>query len=1685
MKNSGNIKRTTHKDIHTMRQSVLKALGLLLKHKGRPVLSLLLIQALVLVQLATVHSVVAKPVALDCFNPSGDHIFQKCPLGGIGIEEALEEQAIADVLASYGLPTTDRERLLTHGRDLIRGALFARLIDLIEKTSPTPSEQQALAYFANRIKQKRIEATTTALNYYRQWSSDPCAFGAPSPLEYHPGAACSHNPFANVLTGGPLPPSFEEFQQLGIFKAYEELNTPEATKVAKQSATNLAREIGLSAAGIITPIAAFIGSILPQSAFVAILPDAGATFIITTSNIIAGTGYFDAAVTGADITVTAVSSNATFTVSGGTAVAGPVAVLILALTIAITRGLAVGAASELPGKLEAAKTEAENATMDLRQLIKNEAGMQEVYGSFITGTLPEFSTDSVPPPSGFDRQFIVLPAGSTAPTNSPTISYIDWDGHCHTARQNGGWFVDRDQNGVESVSLSINAQDRLGNNIIVTRLGTQFILTKPVLESTEIVDEFEYRDCSGVFTKARIKFEQLTVLGNSSVKVGCPLQADGTQSVVIGAAVSSGDLPSSLEVTVNDGASATVNGITVRDLGVNSDYQVTANVLVPANTPVSADFTVKVKNTINQTASAPFTIKKTAIAIPLPDRIQRTIDVGSPYHAILRDDILALSCSAYSSSISITDGTPPPGLSLQRQGLFGYAITGTPVAAGSYRFIVTETLSNGEIQSRVYFILVNAELLEMPNNMVSWWRGENNTSDVTGRHNGSLVGSVGYTYGAINAGFKFDGDNGYVALPSDTFDPTLDFTYELWFKTKTPGVILGRQRGVAPYNTPLQGTRAPIYVGNDGKLHTRMFGGDGESFISSPNRIDNNNLHHVAVSYNRAAQIEQVFLDGNLIGSLNNLTQGNDPSFIYQLGTGYVSDSQLNMFGWFNFNGLIDEPTLYNRALTTSEISAIYAAGTTGKLSINPIAIPPGTHNGTDGAISLLTKGGIPPLMFSKDNGMTFQETNTFQDLSPGTYSIVIKDGLNHSITRPITVSNPGLTLSLASTFSNPTCTFSQTGSITLAASGATGAVEYSVLNGANHQPSNIFEGLSAGTYTPWVRDENTGTVFVGEPIVLTDPLQLTLSPSTVPAAIVGQAYAVTFTSNGGTGARRMTATNLAPWMTATSTASGLTISGTPPQTGNYAIFVKAEDANDCLTGRNIIINVVAPCATPPAISSCSPGRTILANGNCQASVPDFRTDIVAIDSCTSGGTLSVTQNPAPGSMVGLGTTSITLTVTDANNNSANCTTSLTVTDGTPPTLNNCPANITRTTDANQCSSVVTYTVPTASDNCSGVGTPACTPPSNSIFPKGITTVNCSVSDSAKNQATCSFTVTVNDTQKPTITCPASVVKSTDANQCSALVTFTPTASDNCSSLGAPSCTPSSGSVFPKGITTVTCTVTDAAGNQSSPCSFTVTVNDTQPPTLASPANLNISASGGQCSAVVTYTVPTASDNCTGVGAVTCTPPSGSTFPVGASMVHCSVKDAANNQSTCSFTVRVVDAQAPTILCPANQTIVTAAVNDACQTATFTVNAVDNCSGTTIVCNPPSGSCFPAGVTRVTCTATDQTGNTATCSFTVTVFNARLQDDSAVCGNTVLFNTLTGDYQWCCGTTIFTGRGTMTKAGNTFKLEHNAGDRRVLINLSAGNSPPSGTANFQSLTSATKCMITDRDIRNDTCICGG
>jgi hypothetical protein len=245
------------------------------------------------------------------------------------------------------------------------------------------------------------------------------------------------------------------------------------------------------------------------------------------------------------------------------------------------------------------------------------------------------------------------------------------------------------------------------------------------------------------------------------------------------------------------------------------------------------------------------------------------------------------------------------------------------------------------------------------------------------------------------------------------------------------------------------------------------------------------------------------------------------------------------------------------------------------------------------------------------------------------------------------------------------------------------------------------------------------------------------------------------------------------------------------------------------------------------------------------------------------------------------------------------------------------------------------------------------------------------------------------------------------------------------------------------------------------------------PCTVTCPLPITRSSDPNQCGAVVTYAAPTTTGTC---GTVTCSPPSGSFFQNGTTTVTCT----SSAGPTCMFTITVNDTQPPTITCGPNLTAKTPTLDDPCAVVTFPLPvATDNCQ-VAAACTPPSGSCFTVGTTTVNCTATDVSSNTATCSFSVTVFNVCLQDDS-VPATVFLGNSLTGDYRFCCGGTIFTGKAQVIRKGSSLTFQHVAADRRV--QATDDEAVFRGTASIQTPAGTIKCTITDKDTRNNSCIC--
>ena len=429
----------------------------------------------------------------------------------------------------------------------------------------------------------------------------------------------------------------------------------------------------------------------------------------------------------------------------------------------------------------------------------------------------------------------------------------------------------------------------------------------------------------------------------------------------------------------------------------------------------------------------------------------------------------------------------------------------------------------------------------------------------------------------------------------------------------------------------------------------------------------------------------------------------------------------------------------------------------------------------------------------------------------------------------------------------------------------------------------------------------------------------------------------------------------------------------------------------DGTTGASCSFTVTVTEGAAPTIT-CPPDKTATADSNCQATVdpgsPTTTGDNVTVTSSRSDGLPFSDPYPA-------GTTTITWTATNSSG-TASCQQAVTVNDTTAPTIT-CPANITTGNDAGQCSATVDPGTATATDNCDSsptvTGTRSDGQALNAPYPKGTTTITWTASDGT-NSTSCTQTVTVNDTENPTITCPANITQANDPGSCSASINpGTATATDNC---GNPTVngTRSDGQAlnapYPVGTTTITWTATDGSNNSSS-CTQTITVNDTENPTITAPPNVTAYTGPGatSCDTVVsnaTLGTASANDNCPGV--TVSRSPSGNTFPVGTTTVTWTATDAHGNTATATQTVTVNDTTAPTVTAPADSS---ASADANCQAPVPNYvagsTASDNCGNPTVTQSPAAGTLVGIGPHTVTVTATDGAGNHSSDAVVFTVID--------------------------------------------------------------------------------------------------
>jgi len=453
----------------------------------------------------------------------------------------------------------------------------------------------------------------------------------------------------------------------------------------------------------------------------------------------------------------------------------------------------------------------------------------------------------------------------------------------------------------------------------------------------------------------------------------------------------------------------------------------------------------------------------------------------------------------------------------------------------------------------------------------------------------------------------------------------------------------------------------------------------------------------------------------------------------------------------------------------------------------------------------------------------------------------------------------------------------------------------------------------------------------------------------------------------------------------------GMSLTANYPK-GQNRILYTVTDCGGNIDTCSTVITVVdddAPMITCPA------DIVVDAGSNCDTVL--VLPAATATDNCPIPGPIVVTRSdgfpltdPFP-----IGTTMVTYTVTDCGNLTASCTISVTVMDNTPPTIV-CPDPVVVGTNPDSCNQFVTLPDPVITDNCMNPGFTATRSDGlllTDAFPKGVTTITYT-----SGGVSCTTTVTVQDDDGPTITCPAPVTVGTDAPLCGANVTLAdPVIMDNCPDATFVA-TRADGlamtDIYPKGVTIVTFIATDCGGNMDT-CTTTVTVEDDDPPTVTCPADFTVGTDDGVCTAIVPFAsipLPTFMDNCTdttlslvrGDGLALTAP-----YQKDTTLMTWTLTDCGGNEVSCSFNLIVVDDELPSVTCPDDITVNTDPGMCSADIVFPQIAFSDNCPDPllsafredSVLISLP----YPKGSTRVFLRVLDCGGNIDTCSFLVIV----------------------------------------------------------------------------------------------------
>jgi len=428
------------------------------------------------------------------------------------------------------------------------------------------------------------------------------------------------------------------------------------------------------------------------------------------------------------------------------------------------------------------------------------------------------------------------------------------------------------------------------------------------------------------------------------------------------------------------------------------------------------------------------------------------------------------------------------------------------------------------------------------------------------------------------------------------------------------------------------------------------------------------------------------------------------------------------------------------------------------------------------------------------------------------------------------------------------------------------------------------------------------------------------------------------------------------------------------PQTVVLTVTDINNKTSSCQTSLSVQDN------TPPSVTCKT--HSVNLSGNTASITPSDVYD-TGSDNC---GTVNL-QSVSPDSFGcnNVGSNTVTLTVNDGKGNTATCSATVNVNDATPPDIfcQNISVDLISSSVEISPSDVYDF----GSDNCGTVNLVSVSPNTFTCPNTGTNTVVLTANDGNGNVSTCAATVSVTDVTSPTFTyCPENITVDADES-CLAIVSWNdPTATDNCGVNVTHTGGSESGQYFSMGSSTISYTATDDSG-LTAECSFTVTVQDVTPPTLAcQPGEVAVYLSGTTATVAAEDVFWYGSDNCGYLYNDSVSPATFGCSDIGSShTVTLTVHDGNGNSSTCSASVMVYDNEAPTAACQNISVDLDASGNVSISAGDINNDSSDNCGLDGVSIDVSDFDCDDVGTNTVTLTATDIYGNTSSCAATVEV----------------------------------------------------------------------------------------------------